>query len=293
MGRKMNLRTVSERSLAGALLEFAITVSALYAGPGPMSLPRAYGQTGIPSREVAEMIIEKVTDAQVAASSPGYLEFELRELHRRGGERVVPGRLWAGYNEAGPAVRIVLSDGGAEIRFLVQGGAHPRAWHWVVGSSVQPCDLFAPLAQGANITAFDLEMPYLFWPDPRVVSVNRILGRQTNGFVFRPPPDFSAAHPDISAVRVFLDTTYNVPLQVQIIGRDGFVCKTTSLVSLKKVANRWIPEAIDIREESTREKTKFTVRAASFRHDLMPELFEAEHLGDPANPPPEIIRLAQ
>ena len=48
-------------------------------------------------------------------------------------------------------------------------------------------------------------MPFLLWPEPRVLSLNHILGRPTYGFVFQAPPEFAAVHPDIWGVRAYPD----------------------------------------------------------------------------------------
>jgi hypothetical protein len=270
----------------------ALAAPIAWAGPSNNSPAPDFAQTGLPSRAEAQAIIRRFRDAGFAEGGSCYLEFELRELPRRGDERIVHGRLWAGSNDRGPVVRLALDDQAAgESRLLIQGGPKPAIWRPDAAGSPQAVDLFAPLAPGSNITAFDLQMPFLYWPDASVVSVNRVLGRPAHEFVFRPPADFAAAHPEISAVRADIDTEYNAPVRTQLIGRDGRVLKTLSLVGIKKVSDQWVLKTVDVRNEATRDKTRFSVTAAALGLDLSPSLFDPAQLGGSIGPPSHIVRF--
>jgi hypothetical protein len=271
------------RALAAAALALWLFPLELPAGPASPGLAEA-ASPPLPDKTDAAAIIARLREARAAGLSPSYVEFDLRELPRQGEERVIPGHLWLGAVSGEPTARVALRAPHATVRFLIRGGAHPEVWRWTAESGVQASDLLAPLVPGSTVTPFDLEMPYLFWPDPRVLSLNHILGRLTNGFVFSAPPDFLAVHPDLPIVRAYLDASYNVPLKVQWIGRDQQVRKTTALVSLKRVGGQWIASALDVRDELTHDKTRLAVTAASFAPELEPRLLQPEHLADPDGP---------
>lgn len=285
-----NVLSAWVKPLRAILLACTATGMAFGGGPAATGNLPVNEPFSLPTKAEAQLIVEKARNAEAPGASAFYLEFLLRELPRRGDGRTVRGRIWIGAGKPGPAARISVVDHGVEYRFLVQGGAHPQAWRWTAGSPAQTSDLLVPLDREANITAFDLEMPFLYWPDPRVLSLNHILGRETNGFVFRPPPDFAAAHPEIYSVRAYLDRVYNAPLKIQIIGNQGSVRKTSSLLSLKQVGDRWIPGAFEVRDEVTHNDTRFIVTAACLRRDPSPAIFEADQLGAPVEVPAGVVR---
>jgi hypothetical protein len=122
-----------------------------------------------------------------------------------------------------------------------------------------------------NVTPFDLQMPYLFWPDFRLAGVTRVLGRPADLFLFRTA--VSGAEPGPSAVRAYFDAEFGEPVRTELLGADGRVRKTLSLVDLKRVGRQWIPKEVDVRDESTRDKTRIFVTAAALGLDLSPALF--------------------
>ena len=280
-------RTLARR-LGAAGLAATIVPAGSGDGPPALGIPSLAGPA-LPTKAEAELIIQRLRGARAEGASPSYVEFQLEELPRRGEARVVPGRLWLGAGDGWAATRIVLGAPGETMRLLIRGGSRPQVWRWTAGSLIRASDLFAPLLPGATITPFDLEMPFLLWPDPRVLSLNHILGRPTYGFIFQAPPDFVAAHPEIWGVRAYLDTRYNAPLKVQLLGPSQRVRNTTSLVSLKKAAGHWIPATLDFRDETTHDKTRFVVTGVAFAPEIAPGLFSPERLGDPEGPAPGII----
>jgi hypothetical protein len=266
----------------GLALVAAAPVSAQGYRPSP-----GYAQVGLPDAAAARAILDRFRGALNAESA--YLEFELHALPRRGEERVYRGRLWTGHNDRGPIARIALVGAdGRERRLLVQGGAEAAVWTESGGgvAATDPAALLAPLIPGVETSAFDVEMPFLYWEDARLVSVERVLGRPAYAFLFTPPADFSAAHPELSAVRAFLDAEFDAPVQFELLGRNGRATQTWSLLDLKKVGDRWIPREVDVRNEATRDKTRFIVTQAAPGWHPDPVIFEPAHLSDPARTPP-------
>jgi hypothetical protein len=272
---------------------FAILTTASVAAPAASSPPEL-SQIGKPGAVEAARILDQFRRSGIAGEY--YLEFELRALPRRGEERVFNGRLWGGRNVQGAINRIELVDGdGRKHRLLVQNGAHATVWR-LAEARVSPLGiaaLFAPVIPGVEVTAFDLQMPFLYWPDAVLQSINRILGRPAHAFLFRPPAGFAAENPEVAAARAFLDTQFNALLQTELIGRDGRILKTFSLVSLKTVDKQPVPKSVDFLNAITRDKTRLQVRGIALHLDLAPSLFEPAALAEEIGPPAaaKILRL--
>jgi hypothetical protein len=87
-------------------------------------------------------------------------------------------------------------------------------------------------------------------------------------------------------VRIWLDTQFNALVQAEELDRDGQPLKAITVLDLKKVGEQWIVKAVDIRNEATRDKTQFAVTGAALDQKFPAALFDPDHLGDPAAPPP-------
>lgn len=231
-----------------------------------------------------------------------YLEFELRVLPRRGGdERRVPGRLWGGRTAEGPVTRMSLAapagKAGAEARVLVQGGPRPAAWQWPAadGSPAIAVDegaLFAPLA-GTDLSAFDLQMPFLYWSDFVYEGKTRLLDRPADTFLLYPPASLAARRPDLAAMRVYLDPQYHALVQAEQLGENERVLKSMRVVELKKIGEQWMVKSVELRDEKTRNKTRFVVTAAALGRDFASGIFDPGSLALTLNPPPSLTRLAE
>ena len=249
--------------------------------------PPNYVQFGKPDQAEGKRIIEDFRQRGLPCDS--YLQFELRVLPRRGDERVVGARLWIGKNEKGPIWRIELApdDIAAQQRLLVQNGPHNALWSWRPGTPVKALGIDALFERLANtdLTAFDLQMPFLYWNDFVFEGVARVRGRPAHVFLMYPPSEVTARRPQLAGVRVYLDTQFNALVQAEQIGAENTLLKSITILDLKKVDEQWIPKSIDVRDEETRNKTRFVVMVAALGLDLLPLLFEPASLGEPVQPP--------
>jgi len=221
---------------------------------------------------------------------PTYGEFDLRQMPRHGDERTYRGRFWGSRNAQGPVTRfdVDAAGSGAARHFLIQGGPEFQLWVADGPGAGRPerASVLAPLVPGIEITPFDLlPMPYLYWLDSELVGVQRIRGRQAYVYMMTPPADFPAGKPAIKAVRAYLDAQYNALEQSEVLGADGGVTKTLSLLELRKVGQRWIPKDMDVRTEATRNKTRLGLTAVAIGAELDPAAFDPAHLGDRMGPP--------
>ena len=177
---------------------------------------------------------------------------------------------------------------GREHRLLVQNGRQAAVWRRVDGraKALGVGELFAPLVPGVQLSAFDLQMPFLFWPDAEVVSIVRIRGRPAHAFLFHPPATFAAKDSTMATVRSYFDAQFNAPMQTELLDRTGAVTKTFSLLDLKKIDGRYIPKAFEVRDEASRDKTRLVVTGVALNLDLATTMSEPGALGDDIRPPP-------
>lgn len=273
-----------------AFLLFVFAATVAHAGRPP-STSSELAQVGLPDAKEAARLLEQFRGAGL----PGdyYFAFELQHMPRRGDTRVYQGRLWGSRNDVGAVTRVQLVDAaGRAQRLLIQNGAKPAVWRFrdEQATPVGAAELFGPLIPGIEITAFDLQMPYLYWPDAKVQAIKRVLGRPANAFLFRAPAEI-AEKGRVSAVRAYLDTQYNALTQTELLGPGGRVVKTFSLVSLKTVERQTLPRTADFRNEETRDKTRLHLTAVALQLDLGPAPFTPAALAEDIRPPRRIVKL--
>jgi hypothetical protein len=258
-------------------------------------LSRGHAAT-LPDRASADAILEHFR--QSIWAEPVYAEFDLRQLPRRGDEKDFHGRFWASRNERGPVTRIELDvgKGGMTRHLLIQGGADGGLWSSDGPGPGAPADdlLLTPLVPGVEMTPFDLlPMPYLYWLDYDLTSIERIRGRAAYVFVFTPSADFANKFLTVKSMRAYLDTQYDALVQSEAIGPAGKVAKTLSLLELRKVGDRWIPKDVEVRNEATRDKTRLSLTSVAVGLPFDPATFDPAQLGAPAVPVsgPKLLRV--
>lgn len=268
----------------------ALALATLVTRAQPRFLPQPdYVQLGPPDQAEGRRVMEEFRAKWIPAGDY-FLEFQLHVLPRRGEERVLSGRLWGTRNDEGPLSRVELTTDPAkktELRLLVQNGSSPAGWKWDGAGAVSPLDvtaLFAPMGD-TNLTAFDLQMLFLYWPDFTYEGLTRLRGRPTHKFLLRPPPDFLEKNPSLTGVRIYLDTQFNALVQAELIGGHGQLLKTISLLELKRIGDQWIPKTVDVRDEITRNKTRFVVTGAALRLTLPAGMFAPAQLSSAVAPP--------
>jgi hypothetical protein len=273
---------------------FGMVFAAGLQGAAPASSPPELAQVGLPKAEEAARILEQFRRAGVAGEF--FFEFDFRALPRNGEERVFKGRMWGGRTAQGTVFRVELADpAGAMQRLLIQGGENASLWRLIDGrvAKVDLADSFAPLVPGVEVSAFDLQMPFLHWRGATLEKITRVLGRPAYAYLFRTPPEVLARHGGVTAARAYLDTQFNALTQTELIGPAGRLVKTFFLVSLKKVGDQYIPKQADYRNEITRDKTRFQVTGAALNLRLPATVFAPAGLAAPLEPPPSalIVRI--
>ena len=199
--------------------------------------------------------------------------FELRVMPRRGEDRRLTGQLWGSRSPAGPVFRYEFRSPEAAderpLRFLVQNGFAPEIWSHDTGEAVPETrkltlgQLFSEI-KGTDFTAFDLQMPYIFWLDFAYEGLSRVRGRSSHGFLMYPPPNFQAAYPWLEGVRIFLDAEFNALTGAEVLGAGGEVLRSFNIMEIKRVEEEWIVKTIDYRDRVTGDKTRLSIRGAAF-----------------------------
>jgi len=240
----------------------------------------------------AARILERFRQAGIAGSF--YLAIELRSLPRRGEERVFPGRLWGGREAGGPVFRLEVEDGQGEVRRLIlRNGVEGGVWRWA-GAQVEqvpPAAAVAPLFPGVEVSAFDVQMPFLYWPEAQLEKLARAFGRPAYSYLFKAPPGFLEQGGGYAAARAYLDTQFNALMQTELLAANGGVLKTFYLVSLKKVGEQYVPRQADYRNELTRDKTRFQATAAALNLSIPAGAFAPASLAEPWSPPAAALVL--
>ena len=221
---------------------------------------------------------------QAGVAGNYWLAFELRVMPHKGDERTVSGHLLGSRNNLGPITRLTLAGPGGivgEKRWLIQSGPQPSTWLWS-GTTDQTnaltlAESFQPLA-GTDLTPFDLQMPFLYWPDYIYEGVAKVRGRPAHSYVLYPPADLAGVRPGLTGVRVLLDTEFQAFLQAELLGEKGATEKTITLLDLKKVGDQWLPKSIDLRNHMTRDKTRLTFTAVALDLTLPPAALTAAAL---------------
>ena len=243
-----------------------------------------YGSLGPPDQSEGRKLLADFR--QLGLSGDYALDFTLRAMPRQGPEATVAGRLYGTRNDKGPVTLVEFpADTKGARRVLVQNGPQPAVWTVAADDTdsvaVGAAQLFAPLA-GTELTAFDLQMPFLFWSDVVYEGVVRLRGRPAHQFLAYPPAAIAAVRPGLTGVRFYLDTQFNAMVQAEQLGVDKRVTKTMSVLDLKRTQDQWIVRTIDLRDETTRNKTRFHVEAAALNLSLPPVVFQPAHLPVPS-----------
>ena len=127
-------------------------------------------------------------------------------------------------------------------------------------------------------------MPFLYWTDFTYEGQARVRGRPTHSLVLRPPAGQPLPMPELTGVRVLIDTQFQAMVQAELLGAAGATLKSISVLDLKKVGEQWLVKSVDVRDHRTRDKTRFTVRAAALNLDWPAAIFTPTGLA--GNPPP-------
>ncbi len=259
--------------------------------------PPSYQQPEKPDQQKGAAVLEEFRGKGIAGDY--YLEFTLRHKPRKGDATEYKGKLFGSRDEKGPVSLLELDSrlaGEANERYLIRSGIQPEVWQAKDGTEPEKVEgngLFVPLA-GTEVSLFDLQLQFFYWQDFVYEGLTRYGGRPTHVFLLFPPDsDSNTTPPHLSGVRIYLDSQFNALRKTELIGIDGEVFKSVSLISLKKVENQWIPKKVDMRDSLSKDKTRMKFTAADLGVNWVSGLFLPEALNEslPQILPSQVISI--
>jgi hypothetical protein len=266
--------------------------------------PSDYNQTTPASQTKGRALLDAIRSSTFDGDF--HFDFQIRLRPKRGAATLIPGRLWGSRNIQGPVTRITLRPGSPDGQrdLIIQSGPQSAVWTWSRGDTastaaanttttttnaaaarLDPAAMFEPLA-GMDLTAFELQMPFIYWDDFTYEGLKSGNFRVTHAFLMRPPPDIAAAQPGLAGVRIYYDEGYRVITVFEILGSKGVVTKTMRLKDFQLVAGRFMLRKAELRNEATGNGTDFNVLLTGVKLDLPRDIFAPEKISTPVEPPP-------
>ncbi len=283
-------RAVFVAAVAASLLWPVSSFAQRRLGPSPLD---TLGQN--PSQEDGWEVLRKFRSLGLAGDYS--FRFQLRVMPRKGKTRAVSGLMYGTMNELGPLSRVdvVLAEASvgpqAELvparvhRLLLQNGLFARAMESRdevadgVPQMVPTERYFEPIAD-SDFTVFDLLMPYTYWQSFRYEGRTTFRGRPSHVFWLYPPENDAFLRERLSGVRIHLDEEFYALIQAEIFDAEEKLAKTVTIVDFKKVDDQWILSQVDVRDDRTRDKTRFKVTDASMNLELPESVFTAPGLAE-------------
>jgi hypothetical protein len=210
-------------------------------------------------------------------------QFTLTHVPRKdeAGE-VYRGTLWGSSSDQGPVFRIELAPAaggatGAPQRFLLQGGPKPELW--IVGNEGKPVrvasDLTRPFSRGLILTPFEVQTPFVYWPDAAYLEPRRVRGRPAHVFQMNPPEEFKKTHPGTGFVRLAFDRQFNYAItQAVVYDAKGDELRKFEVEHISKVQETYIPTEFRVLDLVSRDKDIFRVTHAALHLKLPRSTFD-------------------
>lgn len=283
--------------VAFPIMLFAATLVAICSSPSAHAQRRAGRPLDTLGEEVSQKKGWEILSAfrRLGIAGDYRLNFQLRIMPRSEKTRVVPGLLLGTMNDVGPLSRVdvavepaQVSDKGklipAEVRrLLLQNGLFATAAEAATFGEdpepqlIPPQRYFEPVA-GSDFTVFDLLMPFNFWQSFKYEGRTTLRSRPAHVFWLYPPDEDELMREHVSKVKIYLDEEFNALNRVEVYGPDEKHIKTISVVAFKIVDGQAVLSQIDVRDETTRGKTRFKVLDAALGVELPDWVFEFEGL---------------
>lgn len=214
-------------------------------------------------------------------------DFHLKHIPARGRPTVYSGHLAGTWNQQGPLQRIELAEfdelADNNTSWLISGGMEPaiyegtpvaseatEVWGRVEESRVASESLI-PLTP---ITAFDLQLPFVFWENFEWVRSQRVLGRPAYIYDMRPATPIETSRGKIARVRLYIDADFAALLRAEYFDESDAQIRQLKVLSFKEVSGQWIPKVLDFVETGSREKVRFEVRAAALNQLVPRSVFD-------------------
>lgn len=212
--------------------------------------------------------------------------FELEHLPRLGKTVRYYGTMWGSWNEEGPITRIRLStDSSGLVELIIQNGHDAKAWlrsgETGAFQRLSGDALFEPVIPGITYSAFDLQMPFVYWKTFAYEGPGRVQSRVAQQFLMEPSVDDAAVARGIHSVRIGLDDAYDALLRIEVLDADAATLSRFTVESFKKVQGQYIVKKVMLKDYATKDRTRFQVKAASVGLLFDRSIFDASHVAEP------------
>ena len=147
-------------------------------------------------------------------------------------------------------------------------------------ASLISSDRFFDRLAGTEFTPFDVFMPFLHWSRFYYEGTTTFRSRKVHVFWMTPPEEYESLESVVSGMRIFIDDQFNAISKAETFGPGKEHLKTLTIVEIKKDSGEWYPRQIDVRNEVTRDKTRFVVKDATMGIELPQRVFSVEFLSE-------------
>jgi hypothetical protein len=136
---------------------------------------------------------------------------------------------------------------------------------------------------GSQFSYYDLGMPFLQWPSPKLLDEGRVRGHDC--FVVM----MTATNQPYARAKVWIDKVYAAPLRAETFDADDRLVKRIGITSFKRLGEIWIPRGIEIatllpgQSLPAEEQSRLEVFEGSYDSDLPADWFTPEHFGTPSH----------
>ena len=215
--------------------------------------------------------------------------FELEHLPR--GQKTVRyyGTMWGSWNEQGPVTRVKLNANfevgfNVPVELIIQSGPQAKVWSRNVAGDFELLKgdaLFESVIPGVTYSAFDLQMPFVYWEEFLYEGPARERSQIVQLFSMQAPVGSYAYERGISAVRLGLHDVYDALFRVEVLDENSEELSRFTVESFKKVQGQYIVKEVTLKDYTTRDRTRFKVQAARVGLALDEALFDAYDAIDP------------
>lgn len=127
---------------------------------------------------------------------------------------------------------------------------------------------------GSEFTFYDLGLPFLHWPQRKLVGNDMFRGRDCHII------ECSASNQPYAQVKLWVDQEYQAFLRAEIRNAEGDVVRRILITSFKRVGELWIPRGIDCsfvppnQSLPSAEKSRLEIYTGNYDAKLPAELFD-------------------
>ncbi len=132
---------------------------------------------------------------------------------------------------------------------------------------------------GSEFTYYDLGVPFLRWLNPKLVSEDRVRGRDCHVVEVR------ADGQPYARAKIWIDREYFALLRAEAFDVDDGMVKRFAVTSFKRIGEVWIPRAIEVATLAphqalpSEEKSRLEIYDGNYDARLPAEWFTEERFG--------------